>query len=244
MGVEQHRLGNDRPVRPASQARGHVMNQASHAPSTAKAPPPIVFVVDDEPSMRQALSGLFRSVGLQVELFGSAAEFQERKQPDRASCLVLDIRLPGVNGLDFQGQLARANIRTPIIFMTGHGDIPMSVRAMKAGAVDFLAKPFRDQDMLDAVAAAIQRDQQARQADDAASALRVVYDSLTVREREVMALVTAGLINKQVAARLGLSEITVKVHRGQVMRKMGARSLADLVRMAESLGLHPRAHPS
>jgi|HubBroStandDraft_6_1064221.scaffolds.fasta_scaffold03406_11 FixJ family two-component response regulator len=244
MGVEQHRLGNDLPVRPASQARGHVMNQESHAPSTAKAAAPIVIVVDDEPSVRQALSGLFRSVGLQVELFGSAAEFQQRKQPDRASCLVLDIRLPGVNGLDFQGQLLRANIRTPIIFMTGHGDIPMSVRAMKAGAVDFLAKPFRDQDMLDAVAAAIQRDQQARQADDAASALRVAYDLLTVREREVMVLVTSGLINKLVAAQLGLSEITVKVHRGQVMRKMGARSLADLVRMAESLGLHPMAQPS
>jgi FixJ family two-component response regulator len=220
------------------------MNQESHAPSAAKAAAPIVIVVDDEPSVRQALSGLFRSVGLQVELFGSAAEFQQRKQPDRASCLVLDIRLPGVNGLDFQGQLLRANIRTPIIFMTGHGDIPMSVRAMKAGAVDFLAKPFRDQDMLDAVAAAIQRDQQARQADDAASALRVAYDLLTVREREVMVLVTSGLINKLVAAQLGLSEITVKVHRGQVMRKMGARSLADLVRMAESLGLHPMAQPS
>jgi FixJ family two-component response regulator len=244
MGVEQHRLGNDLPVRPASQARGHVMNQESHAPSAAKAAAPIVIVVDDEPSVRQALSGLFRSVGLQVELFGSAAEFQQRKQPDRANCLVLDIRLPGVNGLDFQGQLLRANIRTPIIFMTGHGDIPMSVRAMKAGAVDFLAKPFRDQDMLDAVAAAIQRDQQARQADDAASARRVAYDLLTVREREVMVLVTSGLINKQAAAQLGLSEITVKVHRGQVMRKMGARSLADLVRMAESLGLHPMAQPS
>jgi FixJ family two-component response regulator len=149
---------------------------------------------------------------------------------------VLDIRLPGVSGLDFQGQLLRANIRTPVIFMTGHGDIPMSVRAMKAGAVDFLAKPFRDQDMLDAVAAAIQRDQQARQVDDAASALRAAYDSLTVREREVMALVTSGLINKRVAAQLGLSEITVKIHRGQVMRKMRAKSPADLVRMAESLG--------
>jgi FixJ family two-component response regulator len=220
------------------------MSRASQVPSTTKAAAPIVFVVDDEPSMRQAMSGLFRSVGLQVELFGSAAEFLQRKQSDSASCLVLDIRLPGVSGLDFQGQLLRANIRTPIIFMTGHGDIPMSVRAMKAGAVDFLAKPFRDQDMLDAVAAAIHRDQQARQADNAASALRATYDLLTVREREVMALVTSGLINKQVATQLGLSEITVKIHRGQVMRKMRAKSLADLVRMAESLGLHQKEHRS
>jgi FixJ family two-component response regulator len=219
------------------------MSRVSQAPSTAKAAAPIVFVVDDDPSLGKALSSLFRSVGLQVELFGAAAEFLQRKRPDAASCLVLDIRLPGVSGLDFQGQLLKANIRTPIIFMTGHGDIPMSVRAMKAGAVDFLAKPFRDQDMLDAVAAAIQRDQQARQADDTASSLRAAYDSLTVREREVMALVTSGLISKQVAAWLGLSEITVKVHRGQAMRKMKAKSLADLVRMAESLGLHQKTHP-
>ena len=221
------------------------MRRVSQAPSTAKAAAPIVFVVDDEPSVREALSGLFRSVGLQVELFGSAAEFLQRKQPDGASCLVLDIRLPGVSGLDFQGQLLKANIRTPIIFMTGHGDIPMSVRAMKAGAVDFLAKPFRDQDMLDAVAAAIQRDQQAREAEQAAAVLRTAYESLTAREREVMALVTSGLMNKQAAGQLGLSEITVKIHRGQAMRKMKAKSLADLVRMAESLGLHqPKAHTS
>jgi FixJ family two-component response regulator len=220
------------------------MSRASQVPSTTKAAAPIVFVVDDEPSMRQAMSGLFRSVDLQVELFGSTAEFLKHKRPDGASCLVLDIRLPGVSGLDFQAQLQQANIRIPIIFMTGHGDIPMSVRAMKAGAVDFLAKPFRDQDMLDAVAAAIHRDQQARQADNAASALRATYDLLTVREREVMALVTSGLINKQVATQLGLSEITVKIHRGQVMRKMRAKSLADLVRMAESLGLHQKEHRS
>jgi FixJ family two-component response regulator len=203
------------------------MSRASQVPSTTKAAAPIVFVVDDEPSMRQAMSGLFRSVGLQVELFGSAAEFLQRKQSDSASCLVLDIRLPGVSGLDFQGQLLRANIRTPIIFMTGHGDIPMSVRAMKAGAVDFLAKPFRDQDMLDAVAAALQRDRQARQADDAAASLRASYEQLSPREREVMALVTTGLMNKQVAGQLGLSEITVKIHRGHAMKKMNARSLAD-----------------
>jgi FixJ family two-component response regulator len=220
------------------------MNQASHTPSAAKAAAPVVFVVDDDLSMCEALGRLLRSVGLQVELFGAAAEFLQRKQPDGASCLVLDIRLPGVSGLDFQGQLLKANIHTPIIFMTGHGDIPMSVQAMKAGAVDFLAKPFRDQDMLDAVTAALQRDRQARQAHGAASALRADYDLLTMREREVMALVTAGLINKQVATELGLSEITIKIYRGQVMRRMKARSLADLVRMAESLGLHQKAQPS
>ncbi len=204
---------------------------------------PVVFVVDDDPSVREALSSLFRSVDLQVELFGSTAEFLQHKRPDGASCLVLDIRLPGVSGLDFQAQLQQANIRIPIIFMTGHGDIPMSVRAMKAGAVDFLAKPFRDQDMLDAVAAALQRDRQVREAEDAATSLRANYDLLSPREREVMALVTTGLMNKQVAGQLGLSEITVKIHRGHAMKKMNARSLADLVRMAESLGLHkPKAH--
>jgi FixJ family two-component response regulator len=198
-----------------------------------------VFVVDDDPSVREALSSLFRSVDLHVELFGSAAEFLQHKRPDGPSCLVLDIRLPGVSGLDFQDELHRANIRIPIIFMTGHGDIPMSVRAMKAGAVDFLAKPFRDQDMLDAVAAALKRDEQARQADQASRVLRQSFDQLTPRERQVMALVTSGLMNKQVAGELGLSEITVKIHRGHAMRKMKARSLADLVRMSESLGLHP-----
>jgi FixJ family two-component response regulator len=204
---------------------------------------PVVFVVDDDPSVREALSSLFRSVDLQVELFGSTAEFLQHKRPDGASCLVLDIRLPGVSGLDFQAQLQQANIRIPIIFMTGHGDIPLSVRAMKAGAVDFLAKPFRDQDMLDAVAAALQRDRQVREAEDAATSLRANYDLLSPREREVMALVTTGLMNKQVAGQLGLSEITVKIHRGHAMKKMNARSLADLVRMAESLGLHkPKAH--
>jgi FixJ family two-component response regulator len=198
-----------------------------------------VFVVDDDPSVREALSSLFRSVDLNVELFGSAAEFLQHKLPDGPSCLVLDIRLPGVSGLDFQEQLQKANIRIPIIFMTGHGDIPMSVRAMKAGAVDFLAKPFRDQDMLDAVAAALKRDEQTRQADQANRLLRQSFEQLTPREREVMTLVTTGLMNKQVAGKLGLSEITVKIYRGQAMRKMKARSLADLVRMSESLGLHP-----
>jgi FixJ family two-component response regulator len=202
-----------------------------------------VFVVDDDPSMRNALSSLFRSVNLQVELFASAAEFLERKpRPDTPSCLVLDIRLPGVSGLDFQAQLEKAGVHLPIIFITGHGDIPMTVRAMKAGAVDFLAKPFRDQDMLDAVAVALRRDEQAREVENRRQALRRPFEEMTPREREVMALVTSGLMNKQVAAALGLSEITVKIHRGRVMRKMKAKSLADLVRMSEILGLHrPKA---
>jgi len=198
-----------------------------------------VFVVDDDPSIREALDSLFRSVDLQVELFASAAEFLQHKRSEGASCLVLDIRLPGVSGLDFQTQLPKVNIRIPIIFMTGYGDIPMSVRAMKAGAIDFLAKPFRDQDMLDAVAAGLRCDEHAREVDEANRTLRESFERLTAREREVMALVTSGLMNKQVASDLGLSEITVKIHRGRAMKKMKGRSLADLVRMAESLGLHP-----
>jgi FixJ family two-component response regulator len=198
---------------------------------------PIVFVVDDDTSVRNALANLFRSVDLRVELFGSAPEFLSSKLPDVASCLVLDIRLPGLSGLDFQTDLAKANIHIPIIFMTGHGDIPMTVRAMKAGAVDFLSKPFRDQDMLDAVATAIERDRKRRESEKAASDLRAHFETLTPREREVMALVTAGLMNKHIAAEIGVSEITVKIHRGHTMKKMEARSLADLVRMAEVLGI-------
>jgi len=197
----------------------------------------MVFVVDDDESMREALGSLFRSVSLKVETFGSAADLLRSKLPDVASCLVLDVRLPGVSGLDFQTELGKANIHIPVIFMTGHGDIPMSVQAMKAGAVDFLTKPFRDQDMLDAVAAALERDRKRRQDEHRVADLRVRLDGLTEREREVMGLVTAGLMNKQIAGELGLSEITVKIHRGHVMRKMAARSLADLVRMAEVLGV-------
>lgn len=196
-----------------------------------------VYVVDDDPALRDALSSLFRSVGLQVEVFGSAAEFLEKKLPEIPSCLVLDIRLPGVSGLDFQAQLAKAGIRMPVIFMTGHGDIPMSVRAMKAGAIDFLTKPFRDQDMLDAVFSALETDRKQLESDQSIADLSAHYESLTAREKEVMAYVTKGLMNKQIAGEMGLSEITVKIHRGHVMRKMAVRSLADLVRAAEKLGL-------
>ena len=212
-----------------------MIERSARQPATAEAP--IVFVVDDDESLREALRSLFRSVSLRVESFGSAADLLRSKLPDVASCLVLDVRLPGVSGLDFQAELAKANMNIPIIFMTGHGDIPMSVQAMKAGAVDFLTKPFRDQDMLDAVAAAIERDRSRRKDEQRLSDVRARFDGLTEREREVMGLVTVGLMNKQIAGELRLSEITVKIHRGHVMRKMAARSLADLVRMAEVLGL-------
>jgi FixJ family two-component response regulator len=209
--------------------------KSSHEPASAKES--TVFVIDDDVAMRATLSSLFRSVGLRVELFGSAHEFAQIKMPDVASCLVLDIRLPGVSGLDFQAELAEADIRIPIIFMTGHGDIPMSVKAMKAGAIDFLTKPFRDQDILDAAVRALERDQKRRDSEKAVSELRILFDSLTSREREVMTHVADGLMNKQIAAKLGITEITVKVHRGHLMRKMKARSLIDLLGMADLLGI-------
>jgi FixJ family two-component response regulator len=198
---------------------------------------PVVFIIDDDASLCEALARLFRSVGLQAKVHGSALEFLQSKLPDGPSCLVLDVRLPGLSGLDFQSELAKANIQIPIVFMTGHGDIPMTVRAMKAGAVEFLPKPFRDQDMLDAVQAGLERDRARRRNASDSSRLKANFDSLTPREQEIMGFVTAGLMNKQIAGEIGVSEITVKVHRGNVMRKMGAKSLAELVRMADALGV-------
>lgn len=198
--------------------------------------PSIVFVIDDDASLRDALSSLFRSVGIQVELYSSPSEFLAR-EPVMAgeSCLVLDIRLPGVSGLDFQNQLSKHGNTIPIIFMTGHGDVPMSVRAMKAGALDFLIKPFRDQDMLDAVSNALALDRERRAAAGTMSTWTSRYETLTAREREVIAMVTSGLMNKQIAGKLGVSEITVKLHRGHLMEKMGVRTLAELVKIYEVL---------
>jgi FixJ family two-component response regulator len=205
--------------------------------TTAAKVPPAVFVIDDDASVRAAISSLIRSVGLRVEVFASASEFLATKRTDGPSCLILDVRLPGVSGLEFQAELANADSGIPIIFITGHGDIPMPVKAMKAGAVEFLTKPFRDQDLLDAVQAALERARSRHEGEKAVSELRAKFETLTHREREVMAWVTGGLLNKQIAAELGVSEITVKVHRGNVTRKMGAKSLADLVRMADALDI-------
>ena len=213
------------------------MTRPDHAQPPTQSLNSVVIIVDDDAGIRASLDSLFRSVGLDTRLYGSPSELLGGSLPDGPGCIVLDVRLPGVSGLDLQSQLVRQGISYPIIFMTGHGDIPMSVRAMKAGAVDFLSKPFRDQDMLDAVTAALERDAQHRAEAATKEDIRAQYETLTAREREVMGHVTAGLMNKQVAALIGLSEITVKIHRGNVMRKMGVRSLADLVRKAEALGV-------
>lgn len=198
---------------------------------------PFVFIVDDDAMLRESLGSLLRSIGNRVGLFASVTDFLNFDRPDVPSCLVLDVRLQGTSGLDFQNYLIGANINLPIVFMTGHGDIAMTVRAMKAGAVDFLTKPFREQDLIDAVSLALARDRLRRQAEHGLHDLRSRYETLTPREQTVMALAVSGLMNKQIAGEIGLSEITVKTHRGQAMRKMRARSFAELVRMAESLGV-------
>jgi len=204
---------------------------------------PVVFVVDDDPSVCRAIKRLVESVGLRVELFGSAQEFLHSERPDAASCLVLDIRLPGMSGLEFQRELAKADIHIPIVFITGHGDIPMTVRAMKAGAVEFLTKPFRDQDLLDAIQQGLERDRTRRAQEAEVAILRERFESLTPREREVLPWVVSGLPNKQIADAVRASEATVKVHRSQLMRKMGVQSVAELVRMAEKIGIaSPETH--
>jgi FixJ family two-component response regulator len=200
---------------------------------------PVVFVIDDDPSVRDALAGLLRSVGLEGRAFGSTREFLQSERPDGPGCLVLDVRLPERSGLDFQRELAESGVQLPIVFITGHGDIPMSVRAIKAGAIEFLTKPFHDQELLDAIQLGIERDRARRRDGLVVADLKKRLDSLTRREREIMALVVTGRMNKQIAADLQVSEITVKVHRGHVMRKMRARSLAELVRIADRLDVAP-----
>jgi FixJ family two-component response regulator len=201
---------------------------------------PLVFVVDDDASLREATGRLIRSAGLQVKLLATASEFLIQDIPDAPCCLVLDVKLPGLSGLDFQAELAAANVQLPIVFMTGQGDIPMSVKAMKAGAIEFLTKPFRDHDLLDAIQVGIERDRKRYEREKSLSALRAKFDVLTEREKDVMTCVTAGMLNKQIAAQFGVTEHTVKAHRGNVTRKMGVRSVADLTRMADILGLRSR----
>jgi FixJ family two-component response regulator len=203
-------------------------------------PQSVVFVVDDDASIRDAMQRLFQSVGLQAEVFASAADFLRGKLADVPCCLVLDVRLPGLSGLDFQTELAKADIQVPIIFMTGHGDIPMTVKAMKAGAIEFLSKPFRDQDMLDAVRLGLERDRIRREGEKTIADVRGKFANLTRREQEVMGFVTSGLMNKQIAGEMELAEVTVKLHRGSLMRKMAAKSLADLVRMADIVGIRKK----
>jgi FixJ family two-component response regulator len=198
---------------------------------------PVVLVIDDDPDVREGLKALFQSVNLDMRAYKSAPEFFRSKLPDQVSCLILDVRLPGLSGLDFQAELAKVNVNIPIIFITGYGDIPMSVKAMKAGAVEFLTKPIREQDLLDAVRAAHDRDRARRKSEEKIQDLRARFDALSPREQEVMSLVASGLMNKQVAAEIGIVEVTVKVHRHNIMKKLGAKSLADLVRMADALGL-------
>jgi FixJ family two-component response regulator len=201
---------------------------------------PIVLVIDDDPDVREGLKALFQSVNLESRTYKSTPEFLRSKLPDQVSCLILDVRLPGLSGLDFQAELAKVNVNIPIIFITGFGDIPMSVKAMKAGAVEFLTKPIREQDLLDAVRAAIDRDRTRRKSEEKIQDLRTRFHALSAREQEVMSLVASGLMNKQVAAEIGIVEVTVKVHRHNIMKKLGAKSLAELVRMADALGL-PRS---